>query len=679
MWLMHDWIESQYDYDIGARAPREEAEYDESSPNELSCYRAMYAQFVEQEITLSTKGPKHLTVHGTTPKEEADITRRSLVMRNLEIATNSPMVTSDIVDHMLALIVDLTEADWEDREPRCASPSATDLGNETEEMECDVEDATVENILKGSSSSSSSESNICSNSDDSSMDTKATEIGNEVPSLIAGDLAQLFDSEVVNTNTSVSEPSIAPKVGMQEQDQKPSADFDRKELKSSTLGWTRRLLRLGCNTAEKVLRRAANIGYVPNNGVDEARQGLAKVDMIPARNNELLETAKAEKSAAGPARNKAETKEQKVWERVALEVRKCRVPVDILEKHEDKITSCIIDTVIDELKAQQKQDQDLATKSDMLLAAEIISAAARMAKTSAASAEPVNLSSKSVHRGHITLIDKNLIMSLTNATELRPSSRSLSESWTEALLKEAISGLQGLCRSCTSYLKRISPRPMVMGVGSWYFTPDSSVHSGGQQEDEEDTLSSQVTSLDLNRDEGDGHRAEDVEDEGNRAEGQENRTKEATEENKDHRHPTFTEGSSQEIGPVEPSVHSNVYDLRSGEWVGAVKVDGYHTSDTVPAVVEEVRDVQLAVEDAVGRGKDSEAIDEAGGGEVEYESEDDVFSGDEDEDTPQQRVEFVDRGRFDTWTILNVLGNGDLDELRMLRLKEGFFKLLEQC
>lgn len=70
MWLMNDWIESQYDYKLREGKPREEAGYDESSPDELSCYRAMYAQFMEQEITLNTRKSAHLTINGTTPNKK---------------------------------------------------------------------------------------------------------------------------------------------------------------------------------------------------------------------------------------------------------------------------------------------------------------------------------------------------------------------------------------------------------------------------------------------------------------------------------------------------------------------------------------------------------------------------------------------------------------------------------
>ena len=41
--------------------------------------------------------------------------------------------------------------------------------------------------------------------------------------------------------------------------------------------------------------------------------------------------------------------------------------------------------------------------------------------------------------------------------------------------------------------------------------------------------------------------------------------------------------------------------------------------------------------------------------------------------------EFEDHGGFDRYTFCNLLGTGDLDVLRLLRLKDGFLKLLEQC
>ncbi|CAD6573427.1 MAG: hypothetical protein ASARMPRED_006075 [Alectoria sarmentosa] len=238
MWLMHDWIETQYDYDINAGKPREEVGLDESSPEELFCYRAMYAQFMEQEIVLNTVGPAHLTIYGTTPKEEADVTRRSLVIRNLEIGTDTPKLTSDIVDHMLALIVDLTEADWETRQSDCDSSSSTDGEIEAEAMERYMDSGTVESV-----SESSSKSNICSDSNKDSTDSKATEIDDEDQAIVAYDSVDHLEKGVVNMDASVSEPSPPNRFETQEQEKKPSADTCRNKSNSVSLGWTWRLLR----------------------------------------------------------------------------------------------------------------------------------------------------------------------------------------------------------------------------------------------------------------------------------------------------------------------------------------------------------------------------------------------------------------------------------------------------
>ena len=216
MWLMNDWIESQYDYNVRDGKPREEAGYDESSPDELSCYRAMYAHFMEQEITLKTQESAHLTTHGTTPKEEADLTRRSLVMRNLEIATNSHMVSSDIGHHMLVLIVDLTEADRKDGMSDCDSSTSTDRESEIKADECDMKGAAFENDLD---SSTSSESKICRESDKGMTVTKATEMGSVDQSLVADDSARPFDEDIISTNASVTELSATNETELREQEE----------------------------------------------------------------------------------------------------------------------------------------------------------------------------------------------------------------------------------------------------------------------------------------------------------------------------------------------------------------------------------------------------------------------------------------------------------------------------
>lgn len=67
--------------------PYETCDYEENSSDELASYRAMYARFTEIELERKTRGPYMLTGPGITPKQEADLTRRSLLMRSLKLAT----------------------------------------------------------------------------------------------------------------------------------------------------------------------------------------------------------------------------------------------------------------------------------------------------------------------------------------------------------------------------------------------------------------------------------------------------------------------------------------------------------------------------------------------------------------------------------------------------------------
>ena len=72
--------------------------------------------------------------------------------------------------------------------------------------------------------------------------------------------------------------------------------------------------------------------------------------------------------------------------------------------------------------------------------------------------------------------------------------------------------------------------------------------------------------------------------------------------------------------------------------------------------------------------------DQLGGGIDGEDDHEDPVGGHEDDDysSDSNLPEFEDHGGFDCYTICNLLGTGELDELRLLRLKDGFLKLLEQ-
>ncbi|MCJ1456427.1 hypothetical protein MMC28_006788 [Mycoblastus sanguinarius] len=117
-WLMRDWVPTLYEYDVQNDEPFEDSGFDESSPEELECYRAMYAQFMEKENALRM---------GTGYKPESELTRRSLVMRSLDLASSSPMLTFGIIRHIYKQIEQITTAEW-DEESSDAGSTSSDFG-----------------------------------------------------------------------------------------------------------------------------------------------------------------------------------------------------------------------------------------------------------------------------------------------------------------------------------------------------------------------------------------------------------------------------------------------------------------------------------------------------------------------------------------------------------------------
>ena len=69
------------------------------------------------------------------------------------------------------------------------------------------------------------------------------------------------------------------------------------------------------------------------------------------------------------------------------------------------------------------------------------------------------------------------------------------------------------------------------------------------------------------------------------------------------------------------------------------------------------------------------------GADTDGEDDDEDQAGEDEGDvssTGSNPPEFIDNGVFDRYTVCNLLGRGELDELRMLRLKDGFLQLLER-
>lgn len=97
--MTRDWDPAKYGYGHG-RA-RADAGCLENSPEELARYRAMYLQFMEQCLTKDNGSRGYFsesTLNSILSHGSAKITRRSIVIENLQIAADDPVCTFEIVN-----------------------------------------------------------------------------------------------------------------------------------------------------------------------------------------------------------------------------------------------------------------------------------------------------------------------------------------------------------------------------------------------------------------------------------------------------------------------------------------------------------------------------------------------------------------------------------------------------
>ena len=280
---MRDWVPYYYLYDIRQGKTEEDAGFEESSPAELASYRALYARFIEKEIERHTGGPDRATTFGTLPKQEAQLTRRSLIMRDLDLAAGSPFLTTDILSHIVYQIEKITEPDWGDMEIDMDSISSTTSSKDAAENDSDTNGDTNGDVYK-----EDPETDATKNDDDLSSSFATTASINQ-----ADKEAATLDrtlSQVTPKVTDSSSEVPQPELGSQDsskaclaeaEEMMPLPNADLKvdvSTKSTTLGWGRKLLCLGCNAAEKGLRRLAEIGHVLEDAIEDMAEVLAEVE-----------------------------------------------------------------------------------------------------------------------------------------------------------------------------------------------------------------------------------------------------------------------------------------------------------------------------------------------------------------------------------------------------------------
>ena len=265
LWLMRDWVPSRYNYDPDSGKVSPDAGYQESSPAELASYRALYAQFMEVEIANMTRGPNTATTLGTLPKHEAKLTRQSLIMRHLDLSAGDPWAALATVNHIIDHIEELTASDWKEDDSdmdsfsSCSSTSDSDsvTNSDMDDEDEEIEFPQTNEHRLGSTSAVKS--------------TYHTRQGSEELERLQSENQSLEIEAEGNRGSPL--PSAPSRKDVEE-----LASQESSNMPSSALGWMRRLLQLGCDTAELSLRRLATVGYVLDDAVGQMTDVLAEIE-----------------------------------------------------------------------------------------------------------------------------------------------------------------------------------------------------------------------------------------------------------------------------------------------------------------------------------------------------------------------------------------------------------------
>ena len=135
------------DYDPGNYASEDCAV---DSPAELTCYRAMYAQFIESYLSRNdrvnlAKSRRHAAHVRRSRKEAACTTRRSLITSTLYLATKVPSEMQRLIVHLFNELEQLTAAEWNEESSTDDSEEGGSEDGDTEATELDSNDTVGEN------------------------------------------------------------------------------------------------------------------------------------------------------------------------------------------------------------------------------------------------------------------------------------------------------------------------------------------------------------------------------------------------------------------------------------------------------------------------------------------------------------------------------------------------------
>ena len=684
LWLMHDWVPSRYNYDTEKGEVFPDAAYPESSPAELASYRALYAHFMEMEIANMIRSSNIATTLGTLPKREAKLTRRSLIMRQLDLSAGDPWAALANVNHIIDHIEEITASDWKEDDSdtdsisSCSSTSDSDsvIDSDMEEEDGAVEaPRTNEHHLSGTSADISSH--------------HMRQENEESERLKSGTQSLLKEAEGNCGSPISSDPS--------HKDFEELESEEVSEMPSSASGWMRRLLQVGFETAELSLRRLARIGYVPKDAVGQVADALAEGEahnegVVGDLNNVHVVDSKHLKREAATELSEPCTTEH---DKDSLSIRNpvAQKQLNDVQSEEPFTELPNVSSVGVALKSDQIQAiSNIEPQQIPVRKAELLKIA-RMEKKA---------EEKALYRAEKAAIKKELKVWEHIALAVWVRGVSLEQLRTNKfrIARWVVDTLQTEANGESLNSKAVSPsaaEATAAGVG----TANGSAVDGGttQSRKEPDKMfEKELTSKNKLV------KKLDPSSEPSTAFGPHLRPARAKtpsslralwesgvsymketlyrriEAEEDIRCPspesTASSGSDVEDGGSDiGDARSSATSLSNGEGeeIENEEADVNQKPKTGNAnpVTEDER--------AQAKTDNNHGQVEAGGTDGEDANED-AASEDEGDDssTSSGPPDFIDHGGFDRYTVCNLLGRGELDELRMLRLKDGFLQLLER-
>ena len=672
LWLMRDWVPSRYNYDTEAGKDFSEAGYGESSPAELATYRALYAQSMEVEIAKLTGGSKTATTFGTLPKHEAELTRRSLIMRHLDLSAGDPWAALSAINHIVDEIEELTAPEWDDTDSETDSfSSCSSVGDPDTTTNSEIDEEMWQaTILEDTEQGSSMPADISvHDSEQKSGEMECVE-HNSTAGVSLGNTDE-GNHICATSSKSYQKDSERPKT--QEVSRMPSIFYR----------WMQDLQK-GCHRASKFLMSIANSFHVLDDVLDDVKGYPAEVEgqnvkaILDSHPQQVLNSSTSELNynIEHSGNNVTDLHDFSLSQDMTAQgqFNEVRVAEHIPRSSEVPKVDAIIKSKPTKPTAAIEPQDIPARKAELMQAARIEKRAERKAHYLADKAaikkelkiweniafavwvegvtleqlrtnqskiaswvvetfqpEPENedgltatnlrdppdeVTAAGKHKLHSSAVDSFATRSLEEPENTFNKAKKLETAFGSHLLPtraKVHSSLGAVWESGVSYIKQILYSRNEVEENMRCQSPESSVSSGSDREDGGSDVGdarSSATSL------SDG-------------EGEEN------------------ENENEEARPNQKPKTRNANPMSEDERAQAKTETGHGQ---------------------LGGGMNSEDDDKESTGEDE---------GDESS-TNSGLPEFIDHDGFDRYTICNLLGTGELDELRMLRLKDGFLQLLER-